>query len=350
LTRRPYADTSSRMTKVSAVLTTKGVYARRRCRSCRQLFTPRPGGRPALFCNASCKQRAYKVRKKERLRPDVRPRPAQSRGAHPIVTSPKRSIFEPEDVKALFQKCLGARPPEEADFGEIAEDLNLTALLYLSSGLRRSSPSAGADQKWFQGIAGHCKRLLAAIGLNGPPYYLENNETIHAVYRLGILLPPSGYYLRYKMAAEIGAPGLSSEWHIIRAGLLGLQMMMVCAECGAAIAGRDKGARRKTPPEELSLVAKLHELYTNVTGDRRWVTTSPDDGTPGGQFVEFVMAVAAHIHDNLDAMEPAAPTDLAKDLKSLSTSPRRINDRIRRVRKRLKGTNRLRFPSMTVLS
>ena len=119
LTRRSYADTSSRVTKVSAVLTTKGVYARRRCRSCRRLFTPRPGGRPAVFCSASCKQRAYKTRKKGRGLPDARPTPAQSSSAHAIgplvVTSQKGSIFEPEDVRSLLQKCRGARPSEEAD-------------------------------------------------------------------------------------------------------------------------------------------------------------------------------------------------------------------------------------------
>ena len=117
--------------------------------------------------------------------------------------------------------------------------------------------------------------------MNGPLDHLDNKETINAVYRLGtpadLQSPRGGDYLRYRMAAEIGAPGTLSARHAIRAGLRGLQMIMVCAENAAEIAGRDKGAPRNTPPEELSLVAKLHELYTDVTGDKRWVTTNPDD-------------------------------------------------------------------------
>ena len=77
----------------------------------------------------------------------------------------------------------------------------------------------------------------------------------------------------------------------------------------------------------------LHALYADVTGDKRWITTSVDNGKSDGPFVRFAMAVAAHIHDNLDALKPAAPTGLAENLQSLSTLPRRIGARIRLIRK-----------------
>lgn len=84
------------------------------------------------------------------------------------------------------------------------------------------------------------------------------------------------------------------------------------------------------------LVAALHDLYTGVTGDKNWYTANVDNGTPSGPFIEFVQAMAAHILVNLDAVDPPVPT-LAKNLKTLSTSPRRI---VKRVQKILKGTNR----------
>jgi len=36
---------------------------KQRCRWCRQFFKPKAGGRPPLFCSASCRQRAYEKRK-----------------------------------------------------------------------------------------------------------------------------------------------------------------------------------------------------------------------------------------------------------------------------------------------
>ena len=48
------------------------------------------------------------------------------------------------------------------------------------------------------------------------------------------------------------------------------------------------------------------------------------------------MTVAAHVCDNLDALKPAASAALAENLKVFSTSPRRIDNRIRLVRKSLR--------------
>ena len=36
---------------------------RQRCLWCRKTFKPKAGGRPALYCSASCRQRAYEKRK-----------------------------------------------------------------------------------------------------------------------------------------------------------------------------------------------------------------------------------------------------------------------------------------------
>jgi hypothetical protein len=36
---------------------------KRRCRFCKKHFQPKPMGRPALFCSASCRQRTYEMHK-----------------------------------------------------------------------------------------------------------------------------------------------------------------------------------------------------------------------------------------------------------------------------------------------
>jgi hypothetical protein len=279
------------------------------------------------------------------MRPDDPRTTAQSSGTHRIgrlfVTSHRRPVFQSEDARALFQKCRGVRPQEGTDFDKIAEDLNFITLWFFSAFLRRTAPTAGEDHKWCLLVAGLIRRLLAAFGVDGPLDHLNNAETVNSFYILGTLTdaPREDLYLRSKMAAEIGASEVPGETRAIRCAFRGLQMMMVRSEWGAKIAGRNKGAPRKAPPEEEYLVRALHELYADVTGDKRWNTTPVDIGIPGGPFVDFVKAVAAHIDDNLDAVEPPAPAALTKNLKALSTSPRRIGGRIRRVRKRLKGTN-----------
>ena len=148
------------MTKVSAQLTTKGVYARRRCRSCRNWFAPQPGGRPALFYSASCKQRAYKARKKERASPCYPSDCAENWDASPrqyvFVTSVNRPIFTPENAKVLFQNCAGVRPSEETDYDKVAEELGLIAMWCVSACHQRMAPTSGEDQKWFLKRAGHC--------------------------------------------------------------------------------------------------------------------------------------------------------------------------------------------------
>jgi hypothetical protein len=41
----------------------KTVSPKRRCHWCREFFKAKTGGRPALYCSASCRQRAYEKRK-----------------------------------------------------------------------------------------------------------------------------------------------------------------------------------------------------------------------------------------------------------------------------------------------
>jgi hypothetical protein len=322
-------------------LVTKPAYARRRCQWCRKQFTPTAGGRPAVFCSATCRQRDYEARKGLRARPDARLRPAQSSSEHRhgrlFVTSQERPIFNPDDAKVMFQNCLGMRPPEQTDFAKVAQDLDFIVLNFFSAFRRRTAATAGEDQKWLLGIASGARQLLAAFGVNGPRNHLDNEETANAVSMLVIpadtMLPPWDLYLRHHMAEEISATEMPREWHATRAALRGLQMILIRAECAATIIGADKGTPRRPAAEELYLVGVLHALYADVTGDKRWITTSVDNGKSDGPFVRFAMAVAAHIHDNLDALKPAAPTGLAENLQSLSTSPRRIGARIRLIRK-----------------
>ena len=42
---------------------TKRARPKRRCQWCRNWFKPKSGGRPPVFCNPSCRQRAYEKRK-----------------------------------------------------------------------------------------------------------------------------------------------------------------------------------------------------------------------------------------------------------------------------------------------
>lgn len=42
---------------------TKPARPKRRCQWCRKLFRPKSGGRPPVFCSASCRSRAYEKRK-----------------------------------------------------------------------------------------------------------------------------------------------------------------------------------------------------------------------------------------------------------------------------------------------
>ena len=337
---------TSRYSLAVMKLVTKSTYARRRCQWCRKQFTPAAGGRPAVFCSATCRQRDYEARKGLRTRPDARLRPESSRAPRHgrlFVTSQNRPIFNPEDAKAMF---LGVQPHEQTDFAKVALDLDFIVLNFFSAFLRRTAATAGEDQKRLLGIASGARQLLAAFGVNGPRNHLDNGETVNSFYMLAIPADTAparwDLYLRHHMAEEISAPEMPSEWHATRATLRGLQMILVRAECAATIIGTDKGAPRKPATEELFLVGALHALYADVTGDKRWITTSVDNGKTDGPFVRFVMAVAKHIHDNLDALKPAASTDLAENLKALSTSPRRIGTRIR-LSGRTKGANRSRL-------
>jgi hypothetical protein len=251
-----------------------------------------------------------------------------------IVTTQTKAIFQSEDVKALLQKC-GLRPRDEPDFEQLSTELDSIAQQCIRLGLRQMAPTPGEDEKWFRRIARDAKRLLAAFGVNKPLDELDNDS----VYRLtiGVDIPhqPEDLDLRRTMAVESGAGDLLGEWRAIRVALYGLKMMMARAERAAVLAKSGKATPRKAPSEEVFLVAALHDLYTEVTGDNNWYTANLDNGTPSGPFIEFVQAMTAHIHDNLDAVHPVPPA-MAKNLKALSTSPRRIAKRVRQIRK---GTN-----------
>jgi hypothetical protein len=313
------------MTKVST--------GRRRCEWCGKAFKPKTGGRPAVFCGQACRQRAYEARKRSHTHSDAAAHNApEPRIASPVVTSRQKPFFTLEDAEQVFKKIGQAR--DGTDFGSVAGKLDLIADDCVHASRRGTAPTAGEHQKWFQLVGRVARKLLVHFGVNGPLDHLDGNRTAGAVNALLRAVPPNvslDFYLRDKMAKEIKAP-TPSEWHAIRAFLRGLQFLTHRTQLAADTMEKDKGALRTAPPEEIYLVAQLHPLYAEVTGDNRWYTNFENE-TQGGLFVSFVSAVAAHIHDRLEILEPPAPARLVNGLKALSTSRRRIIKRIQQVRK-----------------
>jgi hypothetical protein len=288
---------------------------------------------PRSICGQACRQRAYEARKRAHTHSDAtaHDNPAP-RIAPLVITSREKPFFTPEDAEEVFKR-IG--PRERIDFGSVAGTLDLIADNCVHASRRGTAPTAGEHQKWFQLVGCVARKLLVHFGVSGPLDHLDGNRTAGAVNALLRAVPPNvslDFYLRDMMAKEIKAPTTPSEWHTIRACLRGLQFLTHRTDLAADAMEKDKGASRTAPREEINLVAQLHPLYVEVTGDEGWYTTNLENETQSA-FVSLVSAVAAHIHNRLEIVDPPAPARLANGLKALSTSPRRIIKRIQQVRK-----------------
>jgi hypothetical protein len=251
------------------------------------------------------------------------------------VTTEKRAFFTFNHAETLFQ----GRAPEEADFDLVAAKLTLIAEGCVSVYQRATGPTAGKRQEWFRSVAGVSSKLLALFGLHRPLDHLEGPRTLDAINALQLSVPTQlDLYLRQRLAKEIKASEVPSVWQTFRMGLGCMQLMMHYAQLADDAAEKSKSSSRRAPEEELYLVRELYALNVEITEDKRWYTVV--DGTPQGPMVELVGAVATHIHDHLDVMEPAPPPGLAAHLNALSKSPRRIAKRLSMVRPLFEGTNR----------
>jgi hypothetical protein len=320
------------MTKVRQIAVTKAAVLRQRCQQCRKRFTAKTGGRPAMFCSASCRQRAYEERK--RARSDTWPLTKRSswapRTAGVIAGSWEGQCFEPADAEAAFQKT-GEKAREGTDFDHVAERLNIMAGACVSVSRQRTAQTERELHRSFRQIEKLTGRLRECFGLTRSFDTLVNNDIVN---KLIVCVPPDdrrARLLRTHVAREIGAPGTPlGERRVFHIGLWCLQLMEHCA----GLPARAPAATCEPPREDIILVSELHKLYVDVTGDSRWQTTqiSGDRIVPGGPFVRLVMAVAAHISACLLVVKPPPPASLAKNLQALSKLPRRVGNRIRAVR------------------
>jgi hypothetical protein len=300
-----------------------------------------------MFCRPACRQRAYEARMKSRAS-STAARPTASRIVPLVVSNRKEPFCTPEDVETFFPGKIYERP----DLERIAEELNLIADRCINISRQASAPSAGKRYKLLQSFGDNAGRFLAHFGLDKPLDHLDSNRTISALNTLLLNVPandPSSLYLLERMAKEFNAPELPSKFHAYRAALRGVQLLMHDAQLGADATRKAMGAKRRAPPEEIYLVAALRSLYHSETGDDDWYTASLDTGIPSGRLVNFVGLIARRIHDHRDAVEPAMPPALVKNLETLSRSPRRIGKRMQEVRRLLKGTNELKLPKASAV-
>jgi hypothetical protein len=326
-------------------IVTKSSYGRmQRCQQCRKPFIPKAGGRPAKFCSASCRQRAYEARKAPFTSPAAQRRtPALTAG------STKEQFFEQADVEAIILKT-GAKPLDGTDFGAAADKLNDIVDGYISTACREAAPTAGETENWLQSIERNVEKVLAHFDVAGPRDHLNSLSTINALHTLDRLLPTNDrreIYLRQRIAREVGVSRHSRQelrqQAAVRLALQGQQYLLHIARLAAAVVERDKGAARRKPREELNLVAQVRNLYVEMTGDRKRYTNDPVNDTQGSVLVKVIAAVAKHIDDHLALVEPPVPTGLRKKLTALCGTPRRIIERLRELGKLSQVQNRPQF-------
>jgi hypothetical protein len=248
----------------------------------------------------------------------------------------RKQFFTPEEVEALFdgtaRQGIGIDPVVE---------LNLIADRCVRISHEKAAPTAGERQKMFRFVRAHATKLVAAFGLTRPHDHLDSDRTAEAIYALLQSIPSNAsLYLRHSMAQEIKASELPGEWEVFRATLRGLQLMMLGGQLGDDAAELGKGAPRTSPREEIYLISALRDLYQKMTGDDDWDKGPPDE-PPSGPLASFIRAVAAHIRDELAAVEPVTglpahepvPPGLAANLNALSIRSWRIGSRFREVRR-----------------
>jgi hypothetical protein len=214
--------------------------------------------------------------------------------------------------------------------------LDFVAESYVRGHRRGATATAGERHKLFRLIERHANALLAVLGSN-TTYGPLGNDTTNAVSALLLDAPANealDYYLRGKIAAELNATEVPSEWHGLRVSVLGLRFLMHRATLAAKMIDRKTGAPRKAPSEEIHFVASLRGLFVEVTGDPRLYTINDVEGKHGGPLVDLIAAVAAKIRDNLHVVKPDPERDggIVDRLTSL-TSPGHIIWRIRQARR-----------------
>jgi hypothetical protein len=253
-----------------------------------------------------------------------------------VPRSQKTPVFTTEGAKAIFQHT-GRQPGAGTDFGKLATEFEDIASGYRGSFYARTAPTPGEDQESSIRKKRLAKALLAEYDLKDPLDHLNNIGTTNEVYVLGLRIPMDDkrtLYLQRWLASELGVPEVNLP-QAYRLALQGLKLLAHCEGLAADAAAKKKyppQAAREVPSEEISLVAALHRLRHAVTGEKGWYSSTLK-GRKGGPFVRFVMAFAAHMLAHLDAIEPAAPADLVKNLEALSRLPRRVISRIRVVQK-----------------
>jgi hypothetical protein len=298
-----------------------------------------------MFCGASCRQRAYEARRRAAhpaATPGITHDTQVPRIASLLVTttSHEQPIFTPEDVEALLQK-IGKTPREGTDLDLVAENLTRIAEDCVDAHRRGTAPTAGEYHKRFSSIERHVSKSLEYFDLHGSLDHLNGNGTVNSVNALIRCVPANDrldFYLRDKIAREIGASEVPSEWRALRVCLLSLQYVKHRLQLAVAQAQAGKGAPREVPPEEINLVAPVRDLYVEVTGDKNSYTNDPIKDTQGSSLVDFISGVAVHIHDHLAGAEPPAPADLRRNLKALGTKRRRIIERLRQIPKDVLST------------
>ncbi len=127
---------------------TKARPRKRRCRWCKKHFQPKPAGRPALFCSASCRQRTYERRKwtefsgLDALSLDLIPWAAkrkmveQTRHAHMIELVTRGTV--PLTDIAQIDGILDPLPPLD----------RLPLLRRIEQGRRKDDQALGIIAKW----------------------------------------------------------------------------------------------------------------------------------------------------------------------------------------------------------
>jgi hypothetical protein len=308
------------MTKISG--------ASERCQHCNKSFKRKARGRRARYCTRSCRQRAYEARKSS----------VPARILAPVATSIAGTFFGPEDAEALFQ----GRAKEGIDFGYIADKLSLIAEGFIYGSRRGTAPTPGDRQEWLRHIVSHARAFLEDFGLSGP-FDPLNDKAVNELLLSASAKKSRSLYHRQEIQKELGAPAEPTEWHILRAGLRCVQMVMQQAKLGVDAAEPCKGTNRKAPGDEINLVAEFQQLFIGVTDDQRRYTISHKRETQGGPLVDFICAAALLIHDRCQhgrsddgerpLIEPAPDAALLKRLKFLGTKRWRVIRRLRAITK-----------------
>jgi hypothetical protein len=301
------------MTKISGVS--------QRCQYCDKPFKLKKGrGRRAIYCTRRCRQRAYEANKIS----------VPARILAPVATNITGTFFRPEDAEALFQRS-GTRAKDGTEFGYVAEKLSLIAQRFIYEFRHGTAPTAGERQEWLRHLVSHGGAFLEDFGISGPFDALNDKAVTELLWSASAKKSRSLYH-RQAIQKELGAATEPTEWHILRAGLRCVQLIMQQAKSSLDAAEPHRGANRTAPVNESNLVAGLQKLFTEAAGDQpRYIR------------VEFICAAALFIHNRCQhgrsddgkrpLIEPTPPDAALEGLKRLGTKRSRVITRLRTVKK-----------------